>query len=121
MKHSTPVKVTVHRPDLLGKPRQPRAPAPVVQITAPPPSVGRQMITVLSASARWLKAGRPRTSEAGLQARRGKCGACPHWDPKGWMGKGRCQLCGCSGVKLEWATEQCPKRPPEWGPETPVE
>lgn len=121
MSHSTPTRITVYRPELLGKPRQARQPAPAVQIAATPPSVGRQMVTVLSASARWLKAGRPKTSAAGLQARKDKCGACPNWNPAGWMGKGRCTLCGCSGLKLEWATEECPKRPPEWGPETPVE
>lgn len=117
MSHSTPVRVTVHRPDLLGKPRAARTAAP--EVAAKPPSVGRQMVTGLSAAARWLAAGRPKTSPAGLQARRDKCGACPNWNPAGWMGRGRCTLCGCSGVKLEWATEQCPKPTPEWLPETP--
>lgn len=115
MSHPAPTRRTLHRPDLAGKPHTPRPPA----APTPPPTVTSMTVSVLSSLARWLAAGRPKTSPAGLAGRRAGCQACPHWDPKGWRGRGRCRLCGCSGVKLEWATETCPDKPPRWGPETP--
>ena len=78
------------------------------------PPVVYQVATVLSATARWLKAGRPMVTGDALHARKSICASCPNWNAEAWLGKGRCMKCGCSGIKLEWATESCPDRPPRW-------
>jgi len=115
MTKSTPTRITVHRPELLGTPRVKRdKQAPVAPVVAahPPGMIGMAK-TMLSSGARWIAAGRPMTSEAGLRLRKDKCGQCHYWNPAGWFGRGRCTICGCSGLKLAWATERCPKKPPE--------
>lgn len=114
----TPSRIIVHRPDLQAPARP--VPTQTEQPPSAPPAGPIQMAkTVFSSTARWVAAGRPKVSPATLAFRREKCGGCGYWNPAGWMGLGRCTLCGCSGIKLEWATERCPKTPPDWGPETP--
>ena len=121
MSHPAPTRRVTHHPDLAGKPRTPR-PAPQEAPARPPrpePTVAGMTVSVLSSAAKWIAAGCPKTSPDGLVARQAGCQVCPHWDSAGWKGRGRCRLCGCSGVKLGWATETCPDNPPRWGPEVP--
>ena len=83
-----------------------------------PPSVVRQAATGVTSFTRWVAAGRPKTPADALAMREGKCRACVDWDAKGFAGLGRCRRCGCSGIKLTWATEACPKG--EWAAVAPV-
>jgi hypothetical protein len=114
MNHPEPTRILLHRPDLVGKPRPPRPAAEPLKAKPTPPPVVYQVATVLSATARWLKAGRPNRSPEQLAEVKAICKTCPFWNPEAWLGKGRCMKCGCSGIKLEWATESCPDRPPRW-------
>ena len=116
---NAPRRIITHAPELegrtLGTPRQAVDATPLKATTTPAaPKVRQQVVTVLSATARWLAAGCPMTSAEGLQRRKDTCGICPHWKPSGWLGAGRCGICGCSGVKPIWATESCPDKPPRW-------
>jgi hypothetical protein len=43
-----------------------------------------------------------------LAERKATCLECPQWNPRGWGGGGRCEACGCSGLKLTLAASQCP-------------
>lgn len=67
-------------------------------------------------SARLAKAGhKVRASDETVAQRRAICEGCEHWNPKGYMGLGKCNLCGCSSGKLYLAASQCPEIPPKWG------
>lgn len=74
-----------------------------------PPGVLRMAVRFGGALTRWIAAGRPVVDGAALDRRRSLCAACDHVRPDGG-----CRLCGCSSVKLTWATEACPDSPPRW-------
>lgn len=117
MSHPQPTRILIHRPDLVGKPRPARTPDAQLKANTPaavPPPVVYQAVTVVGATARWFAAGRPKRTPEQLAEVRAICSACPHWDPAGWLGKGRCRKCGCAGIKQEWSTERCPDEPPRW-------
>lgn len=81
---------------------------------APPPL---DLLQNLAAAAnRWRKAGCPVVDEKTLDLRKSTCAACRYWNPKKWFGLGQCTHpgCGCTRMKLLWATERCPKKPPAW-------
>lgn len=42
--------------------------------------------------------------------RRAICEACEFFDHS----QARCRKCGCTGLKLDLATERCPLEPPKW-------
>lgn len=44
-----------------------------------------------------------------VRHRQSVCGVCPRWK------NGNCSICGCSGIKWDFPTEQCPDDPPRWG------
>ena len=81
-----------------------------------PPGPGQLLRNLAASSDRWVEAGCPVISSAGLERRRGICHACEHWNPSALFGLGRCGHpdCGCSVLKLVWATEKCPLTPPRW-------
>ena len=68
----------------------------------PTPSWVDLIFRFSSATAQWAAAGFPVVSGDVFKARLRSCRACPWW--KRW----RCTQCGCAGVKLWLATEQCP-------------
>lgn len=75
---------------------------------------------LMSASARWIAAGRPvRPDEEVRRIFTTICKPCPNYQELR-PGRGICRLCGCRlnlnrGLnKLRWATESCPARPPRF-------
>lgn len=36
------------------------------------------------------------------------CNNCKFWDSHGWGGLGKCNKCGCSGIKLKMSASKCP-------------
>jgi hypothetical protein len=77
----------------------------------PTPSFWDLIFRFGKATAQWAEAGFPIVSREVFQDRLRSCQGCQWW--KGW----RCAQCGCAGVKLWLATEQCPLPEPErrWG------
>lgn len=55
-----------------------------------------------------LRGERIRLSEPEIAARRAICLPCENWDASAYRGLGKCRRCGCSGFKLDLATEKCP-------------
>jgi hypothetical protein len=43
-----------------------------------------------------------------LELRKKLCLECEHWDKDGFIGVGRCKLCGCSAAKLYIPSSSCP-------------
>ena len=96
---------------LAEKYRMARVPAGDLGVAAtktPRPGLGKMALTLAKASARFAASGFRQVRGETLTARKAVCGACPDWDPTGYAGLGRCRKCGCSGVKLSWASERCP-------------
>ena len=56
----------------------------------------------------WAGAGFPLADETDLSKRKAICDACEHWNADAFLGKGKCKVCGCSGVKLNLKTSTCP-------------
>jgi len=68
------------------------------------PGLFKRTVRFATSAARHLWEGMPRATEE-EQARRLKiCRQCVHHDPA----RG-CLVCGCTGLKLEWAGEKCPQ------------
>jgi len=40
--------------------------------------------------------------------RKAICDACPYWDPKGYMGVGKCTKCKCAKFMYRMAAKKCP-------------
>jgi hypothetical protein len=79
------------------------------------PSVARQVRTVTRAWLRWQQAGGPKRPREEIQRIAAICETCTFGgDRHPVFGYKRCRKCGCSRVKLGWATEHCPLKPPKW-------
>lgn len=59
-----------------------------------------------AALSRWAKAGFPVVSEGEFNTRIEICRQCPHWQDAAVIPT--CAQCGCTAIKLEFATEKCP-------------
>lgn len=82
-------------------------PAPVAPVTPPPVVV--QVRNVSRAWLRWTAAGCPRRTREELAAVTAYCESCAFGgDRHPVFGYRRCRKCGCSRIKLGWATEHCP-------------
>ena len=72
------------------------------------PSLARQAVSLAGAAARVAGAvltGQPvKVAPEVYSERLEICRACEHYE----LATGRCRKCGCSGLKLELATEKCP-------------
>ena len=60
------------------------------------------------ATFRWAKAGFTIADDEELASRKSTCTSCPYWKPKARLGMGKCLKCGCTSMKLKFATEKCP-------------
>jgi len=78
-----------------------------------PPSLPQLAMTAAKALGRFAASGFRKAPEETRLSRQAVCHACPDWDAEGFAGMGRCRKCGCSGIKLSWASEQCPLG--KWG------
>lgn len=72
------------------------------------PGLAQTALNAVKASARFAASGFQKASQPTYLARQALCRACPEWDDTGHAGLGRCRKCGCSGIKLTWASERCP-------------
>jgi hypothetical protein len=61
-----------------------------------------------------VKDGLQKVSDEVFQYRKNICLACPHWDPNAYGKIGKCNLCGCSVMKLYMPHSKCPDNPPRW-------
>jgi hypothetical protein len=86
-------------------------------VSVPSPTFALMIANFAKESVRWAARGCPLASAEVLRQRQAICEACPRWDRQRWFGTGGCSLCGCSQVKLAWATTRCPDQPPRWGVE----
>ena len=77
----------------------------------PPPLPGplEMLKSFATASKKWADAGFPTVTEDQYQSRVDDCEGCSEWDEKARLGMGKCNACGCTGLKRWLATEQCPK------------
>jgi len=78
------------------------------------PSIGDMLVDFAQATARFVAAGCPIVTPDQFRAVLDTCETCrdpdgrPRWDPQGNLGLGRCSACGCTSMKLHWATVACP-------------
>jgi hypothetical protein len=72
----------------------------------------RNAVLALSTHA---KNGFQNATEPTYNLRKTICSACEFWDAEGWGGLGKCEKCGCSGIKLKLASSTCPLG--HWGEE----
>lgn len=74
-----------------------------------PPSVDSMMRSLAKSATKWVGSGLKIVDESTMKSRLRACQECPHWNPNGFGGTGRCMKCGCSTwAKLRMATEKCP-------------
>jgi hypothetical protein len=98
--------------------RSPKSLNPVVRLPrgedaqTQPRSSGPTLVdmskNLYSAMAEWAKAGFVMATEDVVADRKAICVACPEWVGDGYLGMGKCKKCGCSGIKLRFATSKCP-------------
>jgi hypothetical protein len=73
------------------------------------PSISEQVKTLSEAVKNWtIKDGMRIVPPDILELRKKLCLNCEHWDKDGFMGVGRCKLCGCSAAKLYIPSSSCP-------------
>jgi len=56
----------------------------------------------------WVKQGAPVVPQAEFEKRAHQCAACEFFDADAFMGRGKCNKCGCSSFKLFLSTSKCP-------------
>lgn len=85
----------------------------------PPEAIADPSLLTMSKSLglsiwRWSKCGFKLAPDDVVKIRRDTCIKCPHWNPTGNAGLGKCEICGCSGIKHILPDEKCPAKPPRW-------
>jgi hypothetical protein len=78
------------------------------------PGLMKKARTLAGAVFDWAKDGFRMATEEQVAARKVICEGCEFWRGEGYNGMGKCQKCGCSGVKLKIAGSECPLK--KWGP-----
>jgi hypothetical protein len=78
-----------------------------------PPRIGDMLLSFVTAISQWVSAGMPVTPEAKFKQRLEICRNCfidgqKMWDEQAAAGIGRCNRCGCTGIKLHLETSHCP-------------
>ncbi len=63
-----------------------------------------------TAFVKWIAAGRPIAPPEIRAMRYENCLVCEYWSNRARFGLGKCKhpACGCTKLKLRWATERCP-------------
>ena len=73
-----------------------------------------QIKTFSGAVTQWVLDGMKVAPDGVREQRYGTCQACPEFDKDGFMGHGKCTLCGCDmRIKTVFPGEQCPAG--KWG------
>jgi len=73
------------------------------------PSISEQVKTLSEAVKNWtIKDGMRVVPPDILELRKKICLDCEHWDKDGFIGIGKCKLCGCSAAKLYIPSSSCP-------------
>lgn len=79
-----------------------------------PPTLAEKLTRFARAAKSWAKSGFSVVSDEEFLFRQNQCETCKWWRGSASFGLGNCGKCGCTGIKLYWATEQCPLDPPRW-------
>jgi hypothetical protein len=66
------------------------------------------MNQIIQSFADIARSGFKTTSLQEYEKRKSICLGCSFWDDVAWGGLGKCNKCGCSGVKLKMAASKCP-------------
>lgn len=70
-----------------------------------------QRVAKFSSSAvHWVASGFKVVTAEQYQQRLNTCNSCDRWHGEKYFGLGQCGSCGCTGVKLFAATEECPMK-----------
>ena len=73
-----------------------------------PPTTIDKIKSLSGALKDYAVAGFKNCTEEQYQQRLVICRGCEFFDPSGYMGAGKCNKCGCSGLKLKMGTSRCP-------------
>jgi hypothetical protein len=74
------------------------------------PGIGQMALSFFRSAAVFVAAGMPRAPLDEIEHRLTVCSTCPQFDPSGYGGMGKCNVCGCNmEVKSVMATEACPE------------
>lgn len=72
-------------------------------------SMARSLGGVAISSAKLMAKKQPvMASDEVVAERKATCLDCPNWNPMGYRGLGKCEACGCSGLKVKLTASQCP-------------
>ena len=63
---------------------------------------------LLKAIGESAKTGFKQVSKTEFDKRKALCSQCKYWSAKAFVGLGKCNVCGCSGIKLKLSTSSCP-------------
>jgi hypothetical protein len=82
----------------------------LIQSAAEQPSVLQMGRSALGDLIKWGSVKFGRCTQEQIDHRLAECKQCPHWDPSGFNGTGRCKKCGCSTwAKLKLKSSSCPE------------
>lgn len=74
------------------------------------PSLPELIVRAGRALIRFARSGFPLVTPQQLVERRNVCEECSFWQGESSFGLGRCGSCGCTGLKLYAASENCPQK-----------
>ena len=77
------------------------------------PGIMEMTKNAMGAARRFVNGGFALTPESEYAHRKEICSSCEYWDSTVRMGMGKCLKCGCTSIKLRFATEKCPLH--KWG------
>jgi hypothetical protein len=78
------------------------------------PTMAQQARQFAYSMGQWVKSGMKVVPKETFDERLALCETCHYWRGASAYGFGRCNKCGCSGVKLYLTTSRCPLNPPRW-------
>lgn len=87
---------------------------PISAVPAEVPSWSTLIANFATESRKWARSGFRMASKGELRRRQKICLPCKQWDSTRWGNTGGCRMCGCTRMKLFWATTSCPLNPPKW-------
>lgn len=78
-------------------------------VDATPPTKAELLVRATRALGNFLRSGFKTVTNEQLLSRREVCESCSFWKGEAAFGIGRCGSCGCYGLKLYAASENCPQ------------